>query len=307
MTSSVGERIIERAFFKAKVLGLFGQAYEDFFSSIMQYKDREFRPVKAQGAKGDGGNDGFQHTNGTYYQVYAPEHIEPTKAITKMNKDVDKIFSIWHPFLACKRFIFVLNDRYTGAPNEIEQELIKIKKKRNLVSSESYLCSHLEQDFCSLSDEERAILVGAIPTDYSIDNIKFPLLAETIGYVCKHLKPVQADEEHLLAPDFVQKLQFNQIPEKEARLLKDADFQNDIVEQYFSIYPSDRETVRDILSSIYKEAYNCFKESTPESAKSRFWFVERRINHCNTKVIQDCTLALMAYFFASCDIFEEPS
>lgn len=307
MTSSVVDLTIQRAFFKVKVMRLFGQSYEDFFSDVMQYKDSEFRRVKAQGSKGDGGNDGFQHVSGTYYQVYAPEHVDSKEAIKKINRDVARIFAVWHPLLACKKFVFVLNDGYKGAPNEVEQELIKIKSRYCLSESKSYLCHHLEEDFFSLADEKRAMLVGTVPTDYSIGNIKLELLSDTIHYMCKNLKAIQPDKEHLSAPDFIHKLEFNCIPSREARLLEEADFQNDIVEQYFSIHPGKREMVRDILSSIYQEAYNCFKESTPDAAKGRFWFVEGSVNPSQKKVIQDCALALMAYFFASCDIFEEPS
>lgn len=304
--NSVALECIHKAFFKARALQLNGQAYEDFFSEILQRKNIGFRPVKTQGRKGDGGNDGFCCDDGTYYQVYAPERVVPTEAVSKIERDSKKIITTWHPALPMRRFLFVLNDRYQGAHVDVEMKLIEIKKQYQLIDSKPYLCIDLERDFMGLSISDRAMLAGYVPDNCTIENIKIPILADTIRYMLKNLQPLSPDNERLVAPKFENKIRFNNIPSKEADILRQADLQYDVVESYFNINPEEREVVRDIFANLYDSSMKTFLQEEDSYSKSRFWFIEKSVNFKGRKDIQDCIFSLMAYFFVSCDIFDEP-
>lgn len=62
-----------RFVFRFKVATLHGQAFEDLFVQVMQYKNPNFRPVKPQGKFGDRKNDGFDPQEGVYTIRYLPQ------------------------------------------------------------------------------------------------------------------------------------------------------------------------------------------------------------------------------------------
>ncbi len=82
-----------RLAFRLKVHSFDGQAFEDLFVQVMQYKNPNFRPVKPQGRFGDRKNDGFDQQRGAYYQVYAPEDLRknPAAAVKKARQDFEKL------------------------------------------------------------------------------------------------------------------------------------------------------------------------------------------------------------------------
>lgn len=59
------DKFIAKILFKIKVLQFRGQAFEDFFVSIMTKANTDFQAVKAYGNIGDRKNDGFIRTTGT--------------------------------------------------------------------------------------------------------------------------------------------------------------------------------------------------------------------------------------------------
>ena len=83
---------IAKILFKNKVYQHKGQAFEDFFVSIMTKANPEFQAVKAYGNIGDRKNDGFVRSTGTYYQVFAPEDITKTKTIADAVKKLETDF-----------------------------------------------------------------------------------------------------------------------------------------------------------------------------------------------------------------------
>ena len=113
------DKYIARIQFKLKILGSKGQAFEDFFVSVMVKADKNFQPVKAYGNIGDQKNDGFNKETGTYYQVFAPEDITKDKtiydAVNKLEQDFRGLHKNWNDVCQIKKYFFVVNDKYEGA------------------------------------------------------------------------------------------------------------------------------------------------------------------------------------------------
>ena len=67
---------VAKILFKNKVYQHKGQAFEDFFVSIMTKANPEFQAVKAYGNIGDRKNDGFVRSTGTYYMLQFSDIIK---------------------------------------------------------------------------------------------------------------------------------------------------------------------------------------------------------------------------------------
>ena len=87
------EHYIAKIIFSNHILQYTGQQYEDFFVSVMTKANPNFQPVKAYGNIGDMKNDGFDHTTGTYYQIFSPEDITKDTTIREAVKKLKTDFS----------------------------------------------------------------------------------------------------------------------------------------------------------------------------------------------------------------------
>lgn len=94
----------------------------------MNKYDSEFTPIKTQGNIGDRKNDGYIPSKGIYYQVYAPERIDATEAINKIENDIDGLIKYWNDVCPIKEYNFVINDKYKGAYPTINAKILEVGK-----------------------------------------------------------------------------------------------------------------------------------------------------------------------------------
>ena len=96
---NVQEKAIARKLFQNRILKSDGQAFEDIFTEVMNYSERDFQSIKPWGNIGDRKNDGYIKTKGIFYQVYAPEDIWKSylDAIKKLKTDFQGLLRQWSP------------------------------------------------------------------------------------------------------------------------------------------------------------------------------------------------------------------
>jgi hypothetical protein len=168
-------RAIARSMFRLRVFESDGQAFQDLFVRIMQYKDSNFRAVRAYGNLGDGGNDGYVRETGTFYQVYAPEEIrsKPNQALIKLRHDFHRLRRYWGPFSKLRVYYFVINDKYKGAPPNLEKTLEGLRRRYGLEKCEPFGAAQLEEILFSLPEDVISTIIGHVP---AIDTTDFMLL-----------------------------------------------------------------------------------------------------------------------------------
>lgn len=105
------EHYIAKIIFSNHILQYTGQQYEDFFVSVMTKANPNFQPVKAYGNIGDMKNDGFDHTTGTYYQIFSPEDITKDttirEAVKKLKTDFSGLYNHWNSLCPIKKFFLL--------------------------------------------------------------------------------------------------------------------------------------------------------------------------------------------------------
>lgn len=309
------EKLLARIFFKNKVLQANGQAFEDLFTQIMTHSRLGFQPIKPQGQFGDRKNDGFEKNLGRYFQVFAPEDhtIKESAATLKIKTDFAGLNNYWSSQgVGIKEFYFVLNDKYKGAYATTHATLDELKTQYPSLSvTDTFLCQHLESELFLLADDLISYIVGGTLDPSNIASVDYEILSEVLTFV-RDQPPLPFIAGKLIAPIFDEKIIFNGLVTTRA-LLESCWYQCGVVEDYFK-YESDfaKNELRDKLNSIYITAkVNNANATANEKGDLIFAEVLENMipintNVANRKLYKEAAVIIMAAFFESCDIFEEP-
>lgn len=171
---------IARNMFHLQIHEADGQRFEDLFSKIMGYKCRGFQPVKPYGNIGDRKNDGWIESENTYFQVYAPSDVTKSinDAVTKLRNDLEGLLKHWDDLCPVKKFYFVLNDKYKGAPPQLHQKMLELKSEFGLDEASVLVAKDLEFDLFDLRSDMILSIVGHLP---HIDNEEYMFVS---GFTC---------------------------------------------------------------------------------------------------------------------------
>lgn len=316
----LNQKQIARVLLRNLILRASGSAFEQLFTEIMSASRSGFRQVRPQGSLGDRKNDGFEPLAGRYYQVYAPDDLRRREqdALAKLEQDFQGLHHHWAEIFpsGIREFYFVLNDRFSGSVfPSIHEAMERIRRQYGLERCEPFITRHLEEELFSLSDEAIVSIVGFIPDPESVPLLDYSVLREVIRHVLENpLDLVRAG--NLQVPDFSEKIRFNGL-DVAGGLLNAASYQSGAVEEYFAAN-SDfaRQAVRDTLNGHYLDVMGIALSGGDEIdevtvSDQRFLEILARItpqteNRRKRKELQEAALAIMAVFFESCDIFENP-
>lgn len=310
------QRSYLRSLFLLKIHKSDGAAFQDFFVELMKKSNPEFRTVKPQGSKGDGGNDGFIASEGLFYQIYAPEEpqYKVTQAVQKAEADFEKLVTKWKPTFEIRRYHFVFNDKEKGAYPDIETALKTIQKNHALEEASPFYSQHLERAFWELTDQEKFDLLGiiSVPEPDDLEGFEFVELSDLLRHLME--SPSLSLPSSLgKVPDFSNKIQFNGLSDYVGQLLQFGSFQQGFIEDYFERVPNDftRKDVRDRLRAIYLQEKQDLEVAPLTEASSQgdlvFFALMKQISPQEKMAIDAAVVSLISYYFEKCDVFEDPS
>jgi len=298
--------------FKLRVHECDGQAYEDLFVSVIGKRYPRFKPVKPHGNTGDRKNDGYIADTGSYFQVYAPENASRNivHAIEKAKVDFEGLKAYWEKIAPLKEFRFVLNDKFNGPYPEVEKALSEIGKANDLKVCECMLAKHLMEEFLLLDEQGIMQVVGLLPAPESLRNLDFSVFAEVIRHVIAN--PISLNAIAVLrVPDFDEKLQFNAISSAVGALITRASFQAGAVLTFFQRNATvSKKAIRDKLADIYLHQRDTVAKTAlngSQQGDSIFFGMLKEIVPSESVAAQDAAIVLMAHFFESCDIYDDPN
>lgn len=306
---NVNEKTLARILFRSKIAFANGQAYEDLFVDVMRRDSSDFVPVKPQGRVGDRKNDGYNRTTGCYYQVFAPENpaMKQQAAVKKLKTDFSGLMAYWDTITPVREFHFAFNDKYSGAFPEMIADLAAIEKSYKLDDCSCFLAQHLEERLLLLPDDAIQAVIGYIPDPGTLLQLDYSILNEVIGHIMTYKGEI-APSQLLKAPDFEHKITFNFLSPPVGALLRSASYQVGILEGYFALNSVfAKQSIRNTLNQMYQNALA--KLQDVEEAKRGdlvFFEILNTAAPGKMKAVRDAVLVVMAYFFESCDIFEDP-
>lgn len=292
------EKYISRILFKNKIHEADGQKFEDMFSAIMNYKEPEFTQVKPWGNIGDRKNDGCVLNKGIYFQVHAPEDVKKSyhEIIKKIQTDFSGLQSHWGNI---QEFYYVLNDKYQGVNPDALQLLETIKQSNSLKGCKFIVAKDLENMLYSLDDDQVMAIAGHIPDPANLTSLDYSILNE----ILEHLKGKSLNNgtEKIVAPDWDEKIKFNNLSINESVRLTNGYFQLGSLSEYLK-NNSDftAQELQNKINGMYKEL------KKEHEGKELFWELVNEISPRSSAEYQASSIVIMSMYFETCDIFEEP-
>ena len=292
------EKALARNLFKLRIHESDGQAFEDLFTSIMNYKDKEFRQIKPWGNIGDRKNDGYNEKTGTFYQVFAPEDIRASypAVIKKTEIDFHKLIAQWNPV---NEFYFVVNDKYKGVNADSEQCLKQIKKDHSLKEGGFLTAKDLENLLLQL-DEDQILTIVPFPDPMSISTLDYSVINEVIKHISS--KPLDKRDDNLTLPEWAEKIRFNGLSgSMEEKYLECGFYQIDMLDNYLKNNGAFfAQELKDRVRSEYLELSDKYE------GKELFWKLVDSLCPNQHKIYYTHAIVILSKYFETCDIFEEP-
>lgn len=294
------EKTLARKFFQLKIREADGQKFEDIFTQIMNYSEPDFQQIKAWGNIGDGKNDGYIKSKGIYFQVFAPEDIRKSyvNVIKKLEKDFDGLLKEWNPV---NEFYFVVNDGYKGVNKDCEKKLQEIKETQNLQKAEFMTPKDLENILFNLADDQIISIAGFLPDPMRIKTLKFSILNEIIGYIMS-LELPQTKDSDIVLPEWEEKIKFNNLTSLPAQYLNNGYCQTGSLDQYLK---NNGDFLAEELKEKMRQLYVLEKNKGLKN-DDLFWAIVNQASPKTESSFQAAVIVIMARYFETCDIFEEP-
>ena len=293
------EKTLSRHLFQNKILKADGQAFEDIFTSIMNYAEADFRSIKPWGNIGDRKNDGYIRTKGIFYQVFAPEDIRKSyvDVVKKIKRDFAGLLSQWKNI---KEFYFVVNDKRKGVNADCEQAIQDIKTDYSLRGAGFLTVKDLENILFTLNDDQILLIAGNIPDPALIKQLNYSIVGEVIHHIMNLSLP-SGKQANIALPDWDEKIKFNNLTDRVAKLLNDGYFQIHSLEEYLS-NNSDflADSLRDKMNEIY------IQEKCQKDGDDLFWAIVNNASPQASRMYQTAVIVIMSKYFEACDIFKEP-
>lgn len=295
------EKALSRILFQNKVYKSDGQAFEDIFTQIMSYAESDFKKIKAWGSIGDRKNDGYIPSRGVYYQVFAPEEIRKKypQTISKIKSDFQGLINQWNPV---NEFYFVVNDKFYGVNADSEQELKNIKKTYHLNACGFFTSSDLERLLFELSDDQIFAVVGFLPYP-DLLNLEYSALNEVVGHIMQ--LPLSQIAGEIKLPDWDEKLQFNGLTDYPKLLLNHGSQQFGALNVFLIQHTTLANELQMQMTGVYNAILMEWK-GLNVSGDNIFWEIMQKCSPKPEQSYQNAVVTIMAKYFESCDIFEEP-
>ena len=294
------EKTLARILFQNKIHKADGKKFEDIFTSIMNYAEPDFQQIKPWGNIGDGKNDGYIKSKGIYFQVFAPEDIRKSyvNVIKKLEKDFDGLIKKWNPV---NEFFFVVNDKYKGVNADCEIIIQKIKKTHNLLKAAFKTPKDLENILFTLTDDQIISVTGYLPDPMKIKKLDFSILNEIIVYIMQLHLP-QVNDSEMILPDWDEKVKFNKLTSLPSLYLNNGYFQIGALDEYLK---NNGDFMAEELKEKMRQIY-IVEKLDGKSGDDLFWAVVNKAAPKAESPLQSAVIVIMAKYFETCDIFEEP-
>ena len=289
------EKDFEIAFLRAK-----GDAFQTLFEQLMSraYK-ADFMACRPWGNVGDKKNDGFLKSDRRLFQVYAPNVMTEAVAKKKITEDFAGALKHWGAHF--DKWSFVHN-AYDGLSPHLQELLLETERKNPGVKIEPWCLEELRVVFRKLSiDDLRSWFGYTPPTMAEQTSVGF----EAIRVVLEDIAAREMPASHPVMSVDPGKLRANRLSSSVQALLTAGMAKAPLVKQFFDEWHAP--TYGERMAKSFSARYAELKSSAPLLHPNEIFHELQQWTggeRSKSSAQLAAVLAVLAYFFERCDIFE---
>jgi len=274
-----------------------GTEFQDWFVRLAGYAfGADFEEIRPYGASGDLKCDGRLVSSNTVFQCYAPDAMKVAPLIAKINSDFAGACEHWADM---QEWVFVHNDG-RGLPAEAIQRLDELRKTHAPLKIATWSEPELFDITMKLDLSKLQALFGHVVSRAIMDRLVMADLQPIIDALER--REPQPDDLPLTPPS-AQKLEKNALSEDSAQLLRHGRRKAALVEIFFR--KGSRPELGERIAEAFRQRYTHLKALDLPS-DTIFKRLQEYAGFSGEPKRQGAALAVLAYFFDSCDIFEDP-
>ncbi|WP_435106478.1 ABC-three component system protein [Arhodomonas sp. AD133] len=288
----------ERAFrelqFKTTYLEKKGNEFQDWFATIMEKRfPGDFIRVRPWGKVGDRKNDGYVRSTRSLFQVYAPNDMSAKEALAKIDEDYNGALPYWEQYF--DTWIFVHNSKQGLGP-DVTAKLVELNGA-GPPAVVPWGFEELRRVVFELAPAELASLFGSAPRRRDMVDLGL----ESLSPVLDQIAAMEPNPNPDLRPPPADKIDRNMLSENVAILLRAGMSRVDLVRKYFRVQPERKDEIAESFRHRYDEVRS--DGLTPDDI---FVHLQRHAtgDGVSSPARQSAALAVLAFFFEECDIFE---
>lgn len=289
-----------RLAFRVRFLECRGDGFQNLFSDIMEKRyPGDFTRLRPWGNQGDRKNDGLLRSSQMLFQCYAPNEMKSRETVNKIDEDFRGAVQHWPADF--HTWVFVHNSDLGLGP-EVVRKLLDLQKEFTTYQLIHWGYEELRRIVESLGQNELSALFGPMSTRADVVNIEFPEIRLVIERLAS--LPESADQD--LRPVSPRKLQANALSQAVEFLLRTGMYSSRRVGEFFDGYHD--ATLGDRVAQRFRDEYGRLRDAgnLPDDI-----FAELQVFAAGQSPVkpsrQAAALAVLAYLFEECDIFERPA
>ena len=293
---------LEQAYYELRFVDAFrsakGDAFQTFFEKLMglAYK-ADFMACRPWGNQGDRKNDGFLKSERRLFQVYAPNEMEAVKAIAKINEDFDGAKAYWGQHF--DKWVFAHN-AVGGLPPHVQRLLLDFEQANPGIRMEPWGLEELRFIFRKLPLDDLQLWFGFVPSDETKSELVFSDLQVVLETIADRPPPPLREVRDVP----MGKIEANALSESVATLLKAGMVKSPLVRTFFEQWHD--ETLGERVAESFRAKYQALRgQFCPDEIFAELELWAGGADRGSPKH-QLAVLAVLSYYFDSCDIFEEP-
>jgi len=292
---------VTRAFyeltFKVRFLEAKANDFQNLFSSIMEKGyPADFIPVRPWGKAGDRKNDGYLRSKRMLFQCYGPDEMRSAECVAKIDEDFNGALPHWRNFF--DTWVFVHNTHALGP--DVTKKLLELSAARQNPTTIDWGFEALRLELFRIPDSDIASLFGPAPTRDRMISLGL----EDLEPVLEHIVRLPAPSEPDLRPVPADKIARNLLSPAASILLTAGMSRADLLRKYFRLQPLDRDRIAQAFRKRYDEARA--RGAGPDEVLVELQRFATGTDYIAPTSRQEAVLAVLAFFFEECDIFERP-
>ncbi len=294
---------LEQAYYELRFVDAFrsakGDAFQTFFEKLMGLAYRtDFIACRPWGKRGDRKNDGFLKSERRLFQVYAPNEMDEAKATAKIKEDFEGARAYWGTHFGA--WVFAHN-ALDGLPPHVYKVLLDFEKSNPGITLTPWGLEEFRLVFRRLTAEDLQSWFGFVPSDGTKADLRFGDLQVVLEAIAARSVPTSQAVKDVP----MRKIEANALSESVATLLKAGMTKASLVRDFFEQWHD--ETLGERVADSFQDEYQSLRgKLRPDDV---FAALESWAGGSDRGSPQHqlAVLAIIAYYFDSCDIFEEPN